>query len=71
METVARPNFGSIRNEGESAVLRTPPHNFEAEMALLGALLANNKAYDRSRSFSAPSISPMSGTAASSMRARS
>ncbi|MGE0736491.1 MAG: replicative DNA helicase [Alphaproteobacteria bacterium] len=25
---------------------RTPPHNFEAEMALLGAILANNRAYD-------------------------
>lgn len=27
--------------------LRTPPHNFEAEQALLGALLANNRAYER------------------------
>ena len=26
---------------------RSPPHNFEAEMALLGAILSNNRAYDR------------------------
>jgi replicative DNA helicase len=26
--------------------LRLPPHNFEAEMALLGALMANNRAWD-------------------------
>ncbi|MBT5429863.1 MAG: replicative DNA helicase [Rhodospirillaceae bacterium] len=26
---------------------RSPPHNFEAEKALLGAILANNNAYDR------------------------
>ena len=27
--------------------VRIPPHNYEAEMALLGALLVNNKAYER------------------------
>ena len=54
METVARPNFGGTRNEGDSAILRTPPHNFEAEMALLGALLANNKAYDKVAEFLRP-----------------
>jgi len=31
---------------GESA-LRVPPHNLEAEMALLGAVLANNRQYER------------------------
>lgn len=31
----------------EGAAFRVPPHNFEAEMALLGALLANNRAFDR------------------------
>jgi replicative DNA helicase len=30
---------------------RAPPHNFEAEMALLGALLSNNRAYDRVSEF--------------------
>jgi replicative DNA helicase len=32
-------------------VFRSPPHNFEAEKALLGALLANNNAYDRVSDF--------------------
>ena len=35
----------------ESAAFRAPPHNFEAEMALLGALLANNRAFDRVADF--------------------
>src|SRR3954468_14261528 len=33
---------------------RTPPHNYQAEQALLGALLANNKAYERVSEFLAP-----------------
>ena len=33
---------------------RTPPHNFEAEQALLGALMLNNKAYDRVSEFLRP-----------------
>jgi replicative DNA helicase len=51
METIARPNFGVSRSEAEIPALRTPPHNFEAEMALLGALLANNKAFDKVSEF--------------------
>ncbi len=51
MEKLARANFGAGRNEADVPALRTPPHNFEAEMALLGALLANNKAYDRVAEF--------------------
>ena len=34
--------------------LRLPPANLEAEQALLGALLANNKAYERVSEFLAP-----------------
>jgi replicative DNA helicase len=34
--------------------LRSPPQNLEAEQALLGALLANNKAYERVSEFLAP-----------------
>ncbi len=34
--------------------LRSPPQNLEAEQALLGALLANNKAYERVAEFLAP-----------------
>ncbi|MBW4037003.1 MAG: replicative DNA helicase, partial [Proteobacteria bacterium] len=33
---------------------RQPPANLEAEQALLGALLANNKAYERVSEFLAP-----------------
>ena len=33
---------------------RTPPHNYEAEQALLGALLANNEVYNRVTEFLRP-----------------
>ncbi|MBI4183261.1 MAG: replicative DNA helicase [Proteobacteria bacterium] len=33
------------------APLRTPPHNYEAEQALLGAILANNRAYEKVSEF--------------------
>ena len=33
---------------------RSPPHNFEAEKALIGALFANNNAYDRVSEFLLP-----------------
>ena len=36
------------------SVFRTPPHNFEAEKALLGAVFANNNAYDRVSDFLRP-----------------
>ena len=32
-------------------VLRTPPHNYEAERALLGAVLMNNRAFERVSEF--------------------
>lgn len=36
------------RDDGTDRTLyRVPPHNFEAEMALLGAILTNNTAFDR------------------------
>ena len=54
MESVARANFGISRSEPDLPSLRTPPHNFEAEMALLGALLANNKAFDKVVEFLKP-----------------
>ncbi len=31
--------------------LRTPPHNYEAERALLGAILMNNRAFERVSEF--------------------
>ncbi len=38
----------------EDARLREPPHNFEAEQALLGAILVNNSAYQRVAEFLRP-----------------
>jgi len=35
----------------EETGYRAPPHNFEAEMALLGAILANNRAYEQVSEF--------------------
>ncbi|HYD70385.1 replicative DNA helicase [Azospirillum sp.] len=42
---------GSARTSSE---YRTPPHNEEAEQALLGAILVNNKAYERVAEFLRP-----------------
>src|SRR5258706_15822479 len=41
---------------GEATIgaLRLPPHNDEAEMALLGAILHNNRAYERVSEFLRP-----------------
>ena len=41
--------------EPESDSYRSPPHNIEAEQALLGAILVNNEACDRVSSFLDPS----------------
>ncbi|MCP4330048.1 MAG: replicative DNA helicase [Alphaproteobacteria bacterium] len=41
-------------SETRAASYRTPPHNFEAEMALLGAILANNRSYERVSEFLRP-----------------
>src|SRR5687768_4473177 len=38
----------------ETPVFREPPHNVEAEQALLGAILVNNEAVDRVSSFLKP-----------------
>src|SRR5260370_3488845 len=38
----------------EDIRLREPPHNFEAEQALLGAILVNNAAYQRVAEFLRP-----------------
>ena len=47
-------SIAASRRSDESPLLRTPPVNFEAEQQLLGALLANNKAYDRVVEFLLP-----------------
>ena len=52
MEPAPRNNVAPLKaRDDETPALRTPPHNFEAEMALLGALLANNRAYDKMSEF--------------------
>jgi replicative DNA helicase len=41
-------NFHAVQSDPQRlANFRSPPHNFEAEKALLGAMFANNNAYDR------------------------
>ncbi|MCW9036027.1 MAG: replicative DNA helicase [Rhodospirillales bacterium] len=50
LEQVENDNLGSSANSG----LRTPPHNYEAEKALLGAIFANNKAYEKVSEFLRP-----------------
>lgn len=45
-------NVASLHGESDEPLgYRTPPHNFEAEMALLGAILTNNRAYERVSEF--------------------
>jgi len=39
---------------GDEMPLRVPPHNYEAEQALLGAILANNLVLDRVSEFLLP-----------------
>jgi replicative DNA helicase len=41
----------SVPSASETPTFRAPPHNFEAEQALLGAILVNNEACDRVSSF--------------------
>jgi replicative DNA helicase len=50
MSTVATFPIG----DAVSPAFRTPPHNFEAEQALLGALMLNNRAYDKVSEFLRP-----------------
>ena len=58
MNTIDPPSFGGIAGGDGGGLLglslRTPPRNDQAEQALLGALLANNKAYERVSEFLAP-----------------
>jgi hypothetical protein len=55
----------------EDIRLREPPHNFEAEQALLGAILINNAPTSASPSSCGPSTSPIPCTASSTIRCRS
>jgi replicative DNA helicase len=50
----AKTNLRTVDNDGTDDSFRTPPHNLEAESALLGAILVNNEACDRVSSFLLP-----------------
>ncbi|MGB8274389.1 MAG: replicative DNA helicase [Alphaproteobacteria bacterium] len=47
-------NVTPLRDIDGGPTRRTPPHNYEAEQALLGAILANNHAYERVAEFLRP-----------------
>ena len=55
MENTASSKVATLHadNSGDSA-LREPPVNYEAEQALLGAILANNRAYEKVSDFLQP-----------------
>ncbi len=44
----------SVETDGPEEAYRTPPHNLEAEQAVLGAILVNNDACDRVSNFLLP-----------------
>jgi replicative DNA helicase len=54
METALPTARVTALREGDFAHYRTPPHNNEAEQALLGAILVNNAAYHRVAEFLLP-----------------
>ncbi len=48
-------NVTPLHDGAESALTyRTPPHNLDAEMALLGAILVNNRTFERTQEFLLP-----------------
>ncbi len=53
-EAVASDNVMSLREANNDVGYRVMPHNYEAEMALIGAILANNRAYERVQEFLLP-----------------
>jgi len=55
MESNAPNNLAEFpRGESDDGALREPPLNYEAEQALLGAILANNRAYEKVSDFLLP-----------------
>lgn len=54
MEPLKEPSNVTRLPGAEDIRLREPPHNFEAEQALLGAILMNNAAYQRVAEFLRP-----------------
>ena len=55
MEPARTSNIASLKPRDDDALsLRSPPHNFEAEIQLLGAILANNRAFEKVADFLRP-----------------
>ena len=52
VETIAR--WAAVQVPEPADTFRMPPHNVEAEQALLGAILVNNEAFDRVSDFLLP-----------------
>ena len=50
--TPPRPGFSDA--DGAQPMFRAPPHNLEAEKALLGAILVNNRSFERVSDYLAP-----------------
>ncbi|MEW5726544.1 MAG: replicative DNA helicase [Pseudomonadota bacterium] len=48
------PPMDAGHAQADGIAFRTPPHNFEAEQALLGAILLNNRAFERVSEFLRP-----------------
>src|SRR5258707_13721524 len=51
MDPQREPNNVTRLPGADDLIVREPPHNFEAEQALLGAILVNNAAYQRVAEF--------------------
>ncbi len=54
MITLTAPPPDPLEGESLGPAYRAPPHNLEAEKALLGAILVNNRAYERVSEFLRP-----------------
>ena len=61
------PSSAAPANEGvsraEGTAFRSPPHNYEAEHAILGAILVNNRNYEKVSEFLRPEqfVNPIHG----------
>ena len=47
-------NITPLREDRDDGSFKVMPHNYEAEMALIGAILTNNRAYERVKEFLLP-----------------
>lgn len=54
MDPTRSSSMNVMALRGDAPPPRVPPHNYEAEQALLGAILANNLVYDRVNEFLRP-----------------